>query len=189
LEILFGSAHGWRIHFGTAIAQGDAASTGIAGYKIVEVVGQNFRVDKNIVWKSVQLAQLHQDDRVVEIGPGLGTLTRALLAQQCHVFSIEFETKLYQFLSETFAPMDHFHIVQGDAMVHPFGGLSDFAQPFKIVANLPYNIATPWIDDAYVAERGCQTPVGAAEFEAIFCHFNFPVRGVCLQSNFSGGAQ
>ncbi|MDR0418050.1 MAG: 16S rRNA (adenine(1518)-N(6)/adenine(1519)-N(6))-dimethyltransferase RsmA [Puniceicoccales bacterium] len=116
------------------------------GIRPSKQLGQNFLIDKNIVWKSIQLAQLRPGDRVIEIGSGLGTLTRALLAQQCCVFAIEFDQKLYRFLLEIFTKIPDFHIIQGDAVAHPLAGLSDFTQPFKIVANLPYNIATPWID-------------------------------------------
>ncbi|MDR1366587.1 MAG: 16S rRNA (adenine(1518)-N(6)/adenine(1519)-N(6))-dimethyltransferase RsmA [Puniceicoccales bacterium] len=116
------------------------------GIRPSKQLGQNFLIDKNIVWKSIRLAQLCPGERVVEIGSGLGTLTRALLAQQCCVFAIEFDQKLYQFLSKIFTEMPNFHITQGDAVAHPLAGLSDFTHPFKIVANLPYNIATPWID-------------------------------------------
>ena len=54
-------------------------------------LGQNFLVDKNIVRKSLQLANVLAGDNIVEVGPGLGTLTRELLATGCNVFAVEFD--------------------------------------------------------------------------------------------------
>jgi 16S rRNA (adenine1518-N6/adenine1519-N6)-dimethyltransferase len=109
-------------------------------------LGQNFLVDKNIVSKSIQLARLAPGDNVIEIGPGLGTLTRALLRENCRVFAVEFDRKFYEFLLKTFSSVTNFKIIRGDAIAYPFAGFSNFDQIFKIVANLPYNISTPWID-------------------------------------------
>lgn len=109
-------------------------------------LGQNFLIDGNIVRKSVHLANVQTGDTIVEIGPGLGTLTRALLAAQAHVFAIEFDQKLYQNLvTELTARHSSLKLMHGDAVDHPLGPLADDA-PFKIVANLPYAIATPWLD-------------------------------------------
>ncbi|MDR1303345.1 MAG: 16S rRNA (adenine(1518)-N(6)/adenine(1519)-N(6))-dimethyltransferase RsmA [Puniceicoccales bacterium] len=107
--------------------------------------GQNFLVDKNIVFKSVELAQLRAGENVVEIGPGLGTLTRAMLAKNCCVFAVEYDPLLCAFLQKTFDDIPTFRIIRGDAVAQPLAGFSQGA-PCKIVANLPYNISTPWID-------------------------------------------
>lgn len=119
-------------------------------------LGQNFLIDKNIVWKSVALAEVQEGDNVIEIGPGLGTLTRALLAKGCHVFAVEFDRQLYAFLSNFASSIEalshnggirgRLSIVHGDAVQFPLAGFSRFEETFKVVANLPYNISTPWID-------------------------------------------
>jgi 16S rRNA (adenine1518-N6/adenine1519-N6)-dimethyltransferase len=108
--------------------------------------GQNFLVDKNIVFKSVELAQLQAGENVVEIGPGLGTLTRAILAKSCCVFAVECDPLLCAFLQKIFADTPTFQIIRGDAVAQPLAGFARWDAPFKIVANLPYNISTPWID-------------------------------------------
>jgi 16S rRNA (adenine1518-N6/adenine1519-N6)-dimethyltransferase len=109
-------------------------------------LGQNFLIDKNIVSKSMQLAQLQAGENIVEIGPGLGTLTRAMLGKNCRVFAIECDALLHSFLRETFADVPDFQIIHGDAVAQPLAGFSQPDESFKIVANLPYNISTPWID-------------------------------------------
>jgi 16S rRNA (adenine1518-N6/adenine1519-N6)-dimethyltransferase len=108
--------------------------------------GQNFLVDKNIVAKSIQFAQLKSGENVIEIGPGLGTLTRPILALSCSLFAIECDPTFYQFLHNTFSHLSHFHILLGDAVAQPLAGYANLDGSFKIVANLPYNISTPWFD-------------------------------------------
>ncbi len=125
------------------------------GHEPKRWLGQNFLVDGNIVRKSLDLAQVGPGDRVVEIGPGLGTLTSALLEAGADVWAVEKDRTLHQHLSETLARAfpATFHLLEGDAVEHPLGGLAaptaaGSAGPagFKIVANLPYAIATPWLD-------------------------------------------
>ena len=109
-------------------------------------LGQNFLIDKNIVKKSIQLAQLQPCDNVVEPGPGLGTLTRELLNHGAHVFAVEFDPLLFRFLNEEFKNIPQFEILLGDATKFPLGSFKNFSENFKVIANLPYNISTPWFD-------------------------------------------
>ena len=110
-------------------------------------LGQNFLIDGNIVNKSLQLAQVTSEDRVIEIGPGLGTLTRGLLEKGAHVYAIELDPILYRYLSEVIVPeYPNFRLMQGDAVDHPLGSLENLSKQFKVVANLPYAIATPWLE-------------------------------------------
>ncbi len=112
-------------------------------------LGQNFLIDGNIVKKSLALAAVSPGESVVEIGPGLGTLTRALLHAGCRVHAVERDPHLHQFLEERLRPEfpDRLFLLKGDAVEHPLAGLSgDASTPFKIVANLPYAISTPWLD-------------------------------------------
>ncbi|MDF9832068.1 16S rRNA (adenine1518-N6/adenine1519-N6)-dimethyltransferase [Ereboglobus sp. PH5-5] len=125
------------------------------GHNPKRFLGQNFLVDGNIVRKSLELAQIAPADTVVEIGPGLGTLTNALLETGAHVYAVEKDTTLHAHLASTLAPKhpQTFHLIHGDALDHPLAGLDSALQPFshsapsiKVVANLPYAISTPWMD-------------------------------------------
>jgi len=111
-------------------------------------LGQNFLVDGNIVRKSLELAGVAAGDTVVEVGPGLGTLTSALLAAGADVWAVEKDRQLHAHLTESLVPnQPRLHLLEGDAMDHPLADLPpDRATAFKIVANLPYAIATPWLD-------------------------------------------
>lgn len=113
-------------------------------------LGQNFLVDGNIVRKSLELAEVKAGDTVVEVGPGLGTLTSALLETGAHVWAVEKDRTLHAHLEASVLPRfpETFHLLEGDAVEHPLAALP--APPpadFKVVANLPYAIATPWFDE------------------------------------------
>lgn len=114
-------------------------------------LGQNFLVDGNIVRKSVELAQIAPGDTVVEIGPGLGTLTVALLEAGAEVWAVERDAVLAGHLRAVLAAQHPrtFHLLEGDAVGHPLAALPPdraAAGGFKVVANLPYAISTPWMD-------------------------------------------
>ncbi|MGH7943698.1 MAG: 16S rRNA (adenine(1518)-N(6)/adenine(1519)-N(6))-dimethyltransferase RsmA, partial [Opitutaceae bacterium] len=116
-------------------------------------LGQNFLIDGNIVRKSLELAEVREGDTVVEVGPGLGTLTSALLESGAHVWAVEKDRTLHAHLEAELSPRfpERFHLLEGDAVAHPLAGLppawSTADRGFKIVANLPYAIATPWLDE------------------------------------------
>ncbi len=112
-------------------------------------LGQNFLVDGNIVRKSLELAQIAHGDVVVEVGPGLGTLTSALLTAGTELWAVEKDRTLHAHLSETLAKEfpATFHLLEGDAIEHPLAALpAEKSARFKVVANLPYAISTPWMD-------------------------------------------
>ena len=113
-------------------------------------LGQNFLIDGNIVQKSIEMADLDPTDQIVEIGPGLGTLTGALLDQKVNVWAIERDRRLAEYI-RTKLLSEHsslLHLLEGDCLEHPRAGLPDTqAQAgFKVVANLPYAVSTPWMD-------------------------------------------
>ncbi len=139
------------------------------GHQPKHFLGQNFLVDGNIVRKSLELAGITAGDTVVEIGPGLGTLTTALLEAGAEVWAVEKDRQLHAHLEETLVPAHpRLHLLEGDAMEQPLAGFNPLeagcphpasadtqrgegtpppaARPFKIVANLPYAISTPWMD-------------------------------------------
>jgi 16S rRNA (adenine1518-N6/adenine1519-N6)-dimethyltransferase len=126
-------------------------------------LGQNFLVDGNIVRKSLALAEVRPGDGVIEVGPGLGTLTSALLEAGAEVWAIERDRTLHDHLAETLQARfpAALHLMEGDAVEHPLAGYEgvrsqdlkssdlrswDLTPSIKIVANLPYAIATPWLD-------------------------------------------
>jgi len=117
------------------------------GHRPRRQLGQNFLVEGNIVRKSLELAGIGPGERIVEIGPGLGTLTGALLAAGAKVFAIERDPTLAAHLRESLIPRaeGRLHLIEGDAVKTPLAGL-DPAAPFKIVANLPYAISSPWME-------------------------------------------
>ncbi|MDR2807349.1 MAG: 16S rRNA (adenine(1518)-N(6)/adenine(1519)-N(6))-dimethyltransferase RsmA [Puniceicoccales bacterium] len=136
--------------------------------------GQNFLIDKNIVLKSLEFAQLSPNENVIEIGPGLGTLTRPMLGKPCRIFAIECDAVLCTFLKTTFADVPHFQICLGDAVAQPLAGFSQFDEPFKVVANLPYNIATPWMNAILEQSQLPQTMTLMLQKEAAYRFFASP---------------
>ncbi len=113
-------------------------------------LGQNFLVDGNIVAKSLELARVGEGDAVVEVGPGLGTLTTALLDAGAEVYAVELDLKLHAHLQAGLAARfpDRLHLMQGDAVEHPLAGFPG-GRDFKVVANLPYAISTPWFEGLF----------------------------------------
>lgn len=112
-------------------------------------LGQNFLVDGNIVRKSLELGEVKAGDTVVEVGPGLGTLTRTLLGAGVHLFAVEADRTMVHHLATTLRPRypATFHLHEGDAVDFPRAGLPDATDgSFKVIANLPYAISTPWMD-------------------------------------------
>ena len=121
------------------------------GHQPKRFLGQNFLVDGNIVRKSLELAQVQPGDQVVEVGPGLGTLTSALLEAGADVWAVERDRTLHAHLEESLVPSfpERFHLLEGDAVERPLAALAERGSVppgFKVVANLPYAISTPWMD-------------------------------------------
>ena len=111
----------------------------------VKKLGQNFLIDANIVRKSIELANVGPGDSVVEVGPGLGTLTGALLQTGASVYAVELDKRLYAHLKELFKDTS-LKLLNADALDFPLAQLPKDVGDFKIVSNLPYAISTPWLD-------------------------------------------
>jgi 16S rRNA (adenine1518-N6/adenine1519-N6)-dimethyltransferase len=112
-------------------------------------LGQNFLIDGNIVRKSLELAEIKAGDRVLEVGPGLGTLTRTLLGAGVDLHAVEADPTMVFHLKQSLLPRwpQTFHLTEGDAVEKPLADLVNLADgSFKVVANLPYAISTPWMD-------------------------------------------
>lgn len=118
------------------------------GHRPQKLLGQNFLVDGNIVRKSIAMAAIRADDHVVEIGPGLGTLTRALLDAGAIVHAVEFDQRLAAHLRSSLCAQfpERLHLLEADAVAHPMAGFASAGRDFKVVANLPYAITSPWLD-------------------------------------------
>jgi 16S rRNA (adenine1518-N6/adenine1519-N6)-dimethyltransferase len=106
-------------------------------------LGQHFLVDENILGVIGRLSDLGPDDVVLEIGPGLGVLTRYLSGRVRHVHAVELDRSLEPHLRGRLAGRANVELVLGDALRLDLAALSP--APAKLVANLPYNIATPLV--------------------------------------------
>ena len=112
-------------------------------------LGQNFLIDANIVRKSIEMAEIQEDDTIVEIGPGLGVLTQTLLETGAFVWAVERDPTLAQHLKESLlTDYPHLHLIEGDCLKYPLANLPEMDAQigFKVVANLPYAVSTPWMD-------------------------------------------
>jgi 16S rRNA (adenine1518-N6/adenine1519-N6)-dimethyltransferase len=107
-------------------------------------LGQNFLVDENILRKIEKLAELKTDDIVLEIGPGIGTVTQVLASSTKSVIAVEYDRKFLPVLEDTLRSYGNVMIFHSDAMGFDLASAaaSDLL-PSKMVSNLPYNIATP----------------------------------------------
>jgi 16S rRNA (adenine1518-N6/adenine1519-N6)-dimethyltransferase len=105
-------------------------------------LGQNFLTDPHYLRKIVEAAKVGPADQVIEIGPGLGHLTRELAARAGRLLVIELDGRLIPGLREEFASRKDVDVVHGDALKFDYGSLSG---AWKVVANLPYYISTPLI--------------------------------------------
>lgn len=109
--------------------------------------GQNFLTDHNILTKITATADLNKQVNVIEIGPGIGSLTQYLLEEAAEVMAFEIDKTLIPILDETMAPYDNFILVNDDILkVDIAEQIKNFEHPeypLKVVANLPYYITTP----------------------------------------------
>jgi 16S rRNA (adenine1518-N6/adenine1519-N6)-dimethyltransferase len=111
-----------------------------------KALGQHFLIDKGVAQKIVRLAELGPEDCVVEIGPGMGVLTFLMLPRVERVVAIEVDSGMADYLKEKGELMASLSVICGDALHCDFKGLAKEAgRKLQVVANLPYNIATPVI--------------------------------------------
>ena len=110
--------------------------------------GQNFLVDEGIVEKIVREAGVTKDDFVLEIGPGIGTMTQLLCEHAREVAAVEIDDKLIPILAETLSAYDNVIVINEDILkvdIAALAGEKNGGRPIKVVANLPYYITTPII--------------------------------------------
>ncbi len=115
------------------------------GIQLTKSMGQNFLHDQNQLQRIVAAAGLSKDDKVLEVGPGLGPLTELLLANAGEVLAIEKDARLAEFLKDRFAlPIseERLHMFHADALDYLQNEKRDW-RGWKLVANLPYSVASP----------------------------------------------
>ena len=122
----------------------------IQNYKFMfqKKFGQNFLIDSHVIEKILASAALTQEDCVLEIGPGIGTMTQALAEQAGKVIAVEIDRNLIPILADTLADYSNVTVIQADILKMDLQKLAqeqNKGKPFKVVANLPYYITTPII--------------------------------------------
>jgi len=113
-----------------------------------KALGQHFLVDRNLLVVIERLANLASGDVVLEVGPGLGVLTTFLADRVRHVHAIELDRRLEAPLGEALDGRTNVGLVFGDALAVDLGALEP--SPSKLVANLPYNVATPLVAETLI---------------------------------------
>ncbi len=116
------------------------------GFRFSKSLGQNFLIDGNVIDSICTKAEITEKDQVLEVGPGIGTLTQELCERAGKVVAIELDKTLLPILDETLASYKNVEIVQGDVLKIDLHSLFENKLPegnVKVVANLPYYITTP----------------------------------------------
>lgn len=123
-------------------------------YKFVfqKKFGQNFLIDTHVLDKIIKAAEITKDDFVLEIGPGIGTLTQYLCENAREVVAVEIDKMLIPILEDTLSGYDNVTIINSDILKLDLYALvqeRNNGRPIKVVANLPYYITTPIIMDLF----------------------------------------
>ena len=114
-------------------------------FRFTKSLGQNFLTDDTVLEDIVNGAKVDEKDLIIEIGPGVGTLTRVLLPKAKAVCAVELDDKLIPILEEELKSYENFTLIHKDAMKLDYNELIGEEPSVKIVANLPYYITTPII--------------------------------------------
>ena len=129
------------------------------GFDFQKKFGQNFLIDPHVLDKIIAAAGITKDDFVLEIGPGIGTMTQSLAEAAREVTAVEIDRNLIPILEETLAEYDNVTVINQDILKLDLEALSqekNGGRPIKVVANLPYYITTPIIMGLYESH----VPVG-----------------------------
>lgn len=110
-------------------------------------LGQNFVADANTVRRIARLAEIGPGDHIVEVGAGFGSLTLALAETGAEILAVEVDRGIVPVLREVMQPHTSVTVVEADAMCTDWGALLDDRYKWVLVANLPYNVATPLVCD------------------------------------------
>lgn len=115
------------------------------GFKFTKSLGQNFLTDDEVLKDIVDGANITKDDFIIEIGPGVGTLTRLLLDSAKKVCAVELDSSLIPILKEELNDFENFTLINEDALKIDFNKIIGDETSVKVVANLPYYVTTPII--------------------------------------------
>lgn len=118
------------------------------GFRFQKKYGQNFLIDTHILEKIIDAAEITKDDFVLEIGPGIGTMTQYLCESAREVVAVEIDTNLLPVLDDTLKDYDNVTVINEDILKVDIASLAkekNGGKPIKVVANLPYYITTPII--------------------------------------------
>ena len=153
--------------------------------------GQNFLIDTHVLERIVESSNITKDDFVLEIGPGIGTMTQYLCEHAGRVMAVEIDKNLLPILADTLKEYDNVTVVNEDILKLDIGKIAEEyndGKPIKVVANLPYYITTPIIMALFeshvplasvtvmvqkeVAQRIC-APAGKGDYGAfsVFCQY------------------
>jgi 16S rRNA (adenine1518-N6/adenine1519-N6)-dimethyltransferase len=151
-------------------------------------IGQNFMINQEIVDEIIEKANLSKEDVVLEIGPGLGSLTKELINNAGKVIAVELDQNMINILNDRFAGYENLKIIQNDILKVNLKDILNSDKKIKVIANLPYYITTPIImkllEDRLnidsiivmvqkeVGERICAKP-GSKEYGAITVSVNY----------------
>lgn len=114
-------------------------------FKFTKSLGQNFLTDQNVLDDIVNGSNVCEEDFVIEIGPGVGTLTKELLKKAKKVCAIELDSDLIPILTEELKDFSNFELIHKDALKVDFNEIIGEEKSVKVVANLPYYVTTPII--------------------------------------------
>ena len=114
-------------------------------FKFSKSLGQNFLIDDSVLTDIVEGAEVNKDDLIIEIGPGVGSLTAQLIGRAKKVVSIELDNDLIPILQEELGQYENFTLIHKDALKVDFNEIIGDEKSVKLVANLPYYVTTPII--------------------------------------------
>ncbi|HVM23956.1 MAG TPA: 16S rRNA (adenine(1518)-N(6)/adenine(1519)-N(6))-dimethyltransferase RsmA [Candidatus Limnocylindrales bacterium] len=127
-------------------------------------LSQNFLTDAEALDAIVEAAEIEPGDRIVEVGPGLGVLTRRLLAAGASVLAVELDARLAEYLRRELVGVEGFELIEADALTfHPREAFP--GAPFKLVANIPYHITSPLLHAFLEGERPPELTVLLVQLE------------------------
>ncbi len=130
-----------------------------------KVLGQNFLIDDNILRILLETAALGPDDRVLEIGPGLGVVTQQLASQSRAVVAVEKDKRLGEHIANLFQGDDRLKLIRGDALDVDYRELVATHHLNKLVANLPYAVASRLLVELLKLEQGLERMVFTVQLE------------------------
>ena len=158
------------------------------GLRANKKLGQNFLINEEIINQIIEKANVNKNDTIIEIGPGLGSLTAKLLENANKVIAIELDSNMSNILKERFCLYDNFELIEKDVLKVDLNEIVEKYDSVKVVANLPYYITTPIIMKLLeerlklksitvmvqkeVGERFCAVP-NSKEYGAITISINY----------------